>query len=88
MLRNLKAVYLKDMDFRGRLARPAQTGIDCIRTSPSNSEIWVSSRIKTDHLGPAIAALESYLKEAPFADDAEPVKAYLRAAKLELALRN
>lgn len=87
MLRNLKAVYLKELDLAA--AWPVQRRLALLHPNePLEQRDLGVIALKTDRLGPAIAALESYLKEAPFADDAEPVKAYLRAAKLELAMRN
>jgi regulator of sirC expression with transglutaminase-like and TPR domain len=87
MLRNLKAVYLREQDFES--AWPVQRRLAALcPAEPLERRDLGLVALRTDRVGSAVEALETYLRDMPQADDAPAVTAYLRAARKDLAQRN
>jgi regulator of sirC expression with transglutaminase-like and TPR domain len=87
MLRNLKAVYLKDDDFAAAvpvLRRLVALG----EGDPLERRDLGVALLHAARAGEAIDHLQAYLSTAPLADDAGPVAALLRAARREVAAWN
>jgi regulator of sirC expression with transglutaminase-like and TPR domain len=87
MLHNLKAVYLKNVEYT--LALPvmrrlvALTGGDPVE----RRDLGVVS-VHADRPGEAIDHLQAYLEARPGADDSRQLEALLKSAKRDVALRN
>lgn len=87
MLRNLKATYLQRQDFHEAL--PVLRRLVALeRDDPAERRDLGIVCMHTDRPGEAIDHLETYLDEAPKAEDAETVRAILQTAWREQARRN
>jgi regulator of sirC expression with transglutaminase-like and TPR domain len=87
MLRNLKAIYLGSNDFTSAL--PVQRRLAALsRTDPREQRDLGMLCLQLDRPAEAIAPLQCYIDAAPESDDAEAVRALLRAARREVATWN
>ena len=88
MLRNLKAIYLREHDFASsvpvlrRLRRPPASD------DPVERRDLGVACLRADRPGEAISHLSSYLDSRPSADDVAAVRDLLRLAKADAAARN
>jgi regulator of sirC expression with transglutaminase-like and TPR domain len=87
MLTNLKGCYLRRGDFR-RAARAIQRLMQIQPTDVSQQRDLGVCCFRAGRAGRAIDHLESYLQDAPGAEDAETVEKLLRQAEAEVAKWN
>jgi regulator of sirC expression with transglutaminase-like and TPR domain len=87
MLRNLKAIYLRTNDFAAAL--PVQRRLAAVdQRDPAEKRDLGMLCLQLDRPAEAIAPLEAYLSACPEAEDAEPVRALLRASRREVSSWN
>ena len=87
MLRNLKAVYLRDHDFNAALPVLRRL-VALTKNEPSERRDLGVSCLHAGKAGEAVDHLAAYLKGRPNADDAEDVMALLGVARRETASWN
>ena len=86
MLRNLKAIYLKEGDFPA--AVPVLRRLASLTSDPLERRDLGVACLRAERAGEAIDHLQAYLDSAPAADDAPTVVSLLRAARREVASWN
>jgi regulator of sirC expression with transglutaminase-like and TPR domain len=87
MLRNLKAIYLRDRDFAAAL--PVQRRLAALDPGDAEEQHdYAMLCLKLDRPADAIAPLQAYLEARPHADDAAALGSLLRAARREVAAWN
>jgi regulator of sirC expression with transglutaminase-like and TPR domain len=87
MLRNLKAIYLRNHEFTTAL--PVQRRLAALNPShPLEQRDLGMLCLRVDRPAEAIPSLQAYLEARPQADDASAIDALLRAARREVATRN
>jgi regulator of sirC expression with transglutaminase-like and TPR domain len=87
MLRNLKAIYIQQRDFPS--AVPVQRRLAALNPGDPHEQRDLGMLfLQVDHPTEAIGPLQAYLDAQPLADDAEPIRSLLRAARRDAAQRN
>lgn len=87
MLRNLKGIYLRELDFLAAL--PVLRRLVALTNGdPQERRDLGVTCLRADRPGEAIDHLQAYLTAFPQATDASPVSALLRAAQREVARWN
>ena len=87
MLRNLKVIALREHDFMTAL--PVQRRLSALQPDdPVELRDLGMLCLQLDRPGEALAPLESFLGQCPDGEDAESVRALLRAARIEVARWN
>jgi regulator of sirC expression with transglutaminase-like and TPR domain len=87
MLRNLKVIYAQERDFPS--AVPVQRRLAALNPAdPHEQRDLGMLLLHVDRPAEAIDPLQIYLDARPQADDAEPIRSLLRAARREVAQRN
>jgi regulator of sirC expression with transglutaminase-like and TPR domain len=87
MLRNLKSIYAQERDFPS--AVPVQRRLAALNPAdPHEQRDLGMLLLRVDRPAEAIGPLQSYLDARPQADDAEPIRSLLRAARRDVAQRN
>lgn len=87
MLRNLKAIYLRSHEFVTAL--PVQQRLAALNPGdPQEQRDLGMLFLQLDQPAGAIAPLEEYLHTVPSSDDADSIRALLRAARREVAMWN
>lgn len=87
MLRNLKAIYLRNQDFPTVL--PVQRRLAALgRDEPRELRDLGMLCLQLDRPAEAIAPLQSYLEAQPDSEDADPIHTLLRAARREVSTWN
>jgi regulator of sirC expression with transglutaminase-like and TPR domain len=87
MLRNLKAIYLRTHEYTSAL--PVQRRLAALRPDePEEQRDLGMLCLQLDRAAEALTPLQAYLDAWPEADDAEAVRALLRAARREVATWN
>ena len=87
MLRNLKAIYFRNQDFPTALS--VQRRLVALHPSDCDEQRDLGMLcLQLDRPADAITPLQSYLDAQPPAEDAEVVRALLRAARREVATWN
>jgi regulator of sirC expression with transglutaminase-like and TPR domain len=87
MLRNLKSIYLRSEDYVAAL--PVQRRLAALNQGdPQEQHDLGMLCLHVDRPAEAIGPLEAYLDARPDSDDAESIRALLRAAKREVSLWN
>jgi regulator of sirC expression with transglutaminase-like and TPR domain len=87
ILRNLKAVYLRDQDFLSVLPVLRRL-VALVPDDPLEHRDLGVSCLRADRPGEAIDPLEFYLDAKPHANDADQIRALLRAAWRDVASNN
>ena len=87
MLRNLKTIYLRSHDFPAAL--PVQRRLAALNPGdPQEQRDLGMLCLQLDRPADAIGPLQAYLDARPQAEDAEAIRALLRAARREVAMWN
>jgi regulator of sirC expression with transglutaminase-like and TPR domain len=87
MLRNLKVIYTQERDFPS--AVPVQRRLAALNPAdPHEQRDLGMLLLQVDRPAEAIGPLQIYLDARPQADDAEPIRSLLRAARRDVAQRN
>lgn len=87
MLRNLKALYVRNHEFTSAL--PVQRRLAALNAADAAEQRDLGMLcLRVARPAEAIGPLETYLKVRPDADDAEAIDALVRAAKREVAAWN
>ena len=87
MLRNLKAIYLERKDYGSALPvvrRLAALHLDDLREQRD----WGMVSLQANRPGEALGPLTRYVEAKPDASDAQAVRALLKSARREVAIRN
>jgi regulator of sirC expression with transglutaminase-like and TPR domain len=87
MLRNLKAIYVREDDFASAL--PVARRIAALDPAiPEEQRDWGLLAYQAGHPGEAVLPLSRYLESRPQASDTAPIAELLRAARRDIAQNN
>ncbi|GAC1450803.1 MAG: SirB1 family protein [Isosphaeraceae bacterium] len=87
MLRNLKSIYLQTQDYPSALPVQRRLASLSMGDAAEQRDLGVLY-LRVDRPGDAVLSLQAYLDADPASADAEEVRALLRAAHRDAALRN